>query len=128
MTLAAGIDVGTGAVKVAVFSVDDGEERQLALISDRIRRRDASAVDIDVDVDGVGDVDDVDDVDDAPGGAHTVYSAEKASVGRAPHAAGNEGAAHDARPAGHAKDRANMQSSASAAAPGCTAPKPPPSG
>lgn len=44
MTLAAGIDVGTGAVKVAVFSVDDGEESQLALISDRIRRRDPSAV------------------------------------------------------------------------------------
>lgn len=43
MTLSAGIDVGTGAVKVAVFNVGD-EENCLALRSDRIRRRDTNAV------------------------------------------------------------------------------------
>ncbi len=45
MTLSAGIDVGTGAIKVAVFSVGSaGQEEPLALVADRIRRRDPQTV------------------------------------------------------------------------------------
>ncbi len=44
MTLAAGIDVGTGAVKVAVFDVTDGVETRRALHTERIRRRDPNVV------------------------------------------------------------------------------------
>ncbi len=45
MTLSAGIDVGTGAVKVAIFRTDGkGQEDCLALKSARIRRRDVKAV------------------------------------------------------------------------------------
>ena len=45
MTLSAGIDVGTGAVKVAIFRTDGaGQEDCLALKSARIRRRDVNAV------------------------------------------------------------------------------------
>ena len=40
MTLAAGIDLGTGAVKTVLFDVSDGEARWLARRTDRIRRRD----------------------------------------------------------------------------------------
>ncbi|MGI9481354.1 MAG: benzoyl-CoA reductase subunit D [Hyphomicrobiales bacterium] len=40
MTLSAGIDVGTGAVKAALFRVSDGEEKWLARSSLRIRQRD----------------------------------------------------------------------------------------
>jgi benzoyl-CoA reductase subunit D len=40
MTLAAGIDLGTGAVKTALFDVSDGETKWLARHSSRIRRRD----------------------------------------------------------------------------------------
>jgi benzoyl-CoA reductase subunit D len=40
MTIAAGIDVGTGAVKVCLFEVNDGENRWLAKILLRIRQRD----------------------------------------------------------------------------------------
>ncbi|MCP5092290.1 MAG: benzoyl-CoA reductase subunit D, partial [Gammaproteobacteria bacterium] len=40
MTLAAGIDVGTGAVKAALFDVSNGEAKWLARHSSRIRRRD----------------------------------------------------------------------------------------
>jgi benzoyl-CoA reductase subunit D len=40
MTLAAGIDLGTGAVKIALFDVSDGETRWLARNVRRIRRRD----------------------------------------------------------------------------------------
>jgi len=40
MTLAAGIDLGTGAVKTVLFDVSDGETKWLARRTDRIRRRD----------------------------------------------------------------------------------------
>lgn len=40
MTLAAGIDLGTGAVKTVLFDVSDGEVKWLAKNTDRIRRRD----------------------------------------------------------------------------------------
>jgi len=40
MTLAAGIDLGTGAVKTVLFDVSDGEPRWLARHCSRIRRRD----------------------------------------------------------------------------------------
>jgi benzoyl-CoA reductase subunit D len=40
MTLAAGIDLGTGAVKTVLFDVSDGESKWLARHSTRIRRRD----------------------------------------------------------------------------------------
>ncbi len=40
MTLAAGIDVGTGAVKATIFNVEDGREDWLARSTLRIRQRD----------------------------------------------------------------------------------------
>ena len=40
MTLAAGIDVGTGAVKAVIFRVEDGKEEWLAQSTLRIRQRD----------------------------------------------------------------------------------------
>lgn len=40
MTIAAGIDVGTGAVKAAIFSVEDGKETWLSRAILRIRQRD----------------------------------------------------------------------------------------
>ncbi len=40
MTLAAGIDLGTGAVKTVLFDVSDGEAKWLARSTNRIRRRD----------------------------------------------------------------------------------------
>ena len=40
MTLAAGIDLGTGAVKTVLFEVANGETKWLARNTDRIRRRD----------------------------------------------------------------------------------------
>jgi len=40
MTLAAGIDLGTGAVKTALFDVSDGQPKWLARHTSRIRRRD----------------------------------------------------------------------------------------
>ncbi len=40
MTLAAGIDLGTGAVKAVLFDVSDGESSWLARHNSRIRRRD----------------------------------------------------------------------------------------
>ena len=40
MTIAAGIDIGTGAVKAAVFKVENGEESWLARSLLRIRQRD----------------------------------------------------------------------------------------
>ena len=40
MTITAGIDVGTGSVKVALFEVGKGEPRWLARASERIRQRD----------------------------------------------------------------------------------------
>jgi len=40
MTLAAGIDLGTGAIKTVLFDVSDGETTWLAKNTDRIRRRD----------------------------------------------------------------------------------------
>jgi len=40
MTLAAGIDLGTGAIKTVLFDVTDGETKWLAKNTDRIRRRD----------------------------------------------------------------------------------------
>lgn len=40
MTLAAGIDLGTGAVKTVIFDVRDGKIQWLAKNTDRIRRRD----------------------------------------------------------------------------------------
>lgn len=40
MTLTAGIDLGTGAVKTVLFDVSDGETRWLARHTSRIRRRD----------------------------------------------------------------------------------------
>ncbi|MCC2112646.1 MAG: benzoyl-CoA reductase subunit D, partial [Hyphomicrobiales bacterium] len=40
MTIAAGIDVGTGAVKAAIFEVKDGESKWLARDIMRIRQRD----------------------------------------------------------------------------------------
>ncbi len=40
MTLSAGIDVGTGAVKAAIFKVEDGREEWLARSTLRIRQRD----------------------------------------------------------------------------------------
>jgi len=40
MTLAAGIDLGTGAVKTALFDVSDGQQKWLARHNSRIRRRD----------------------------------------------------------------------------------------
>lgn len=44
MTLTAGIDVGTSAVKVAVFRVAGDENEQLVLDAERIRRRDIKDV------------------------------------------------------------------------------------
>ena len=45
MTIAAGIDVGTGAVKVSIFeTTPDGTETQHALVAERIRRRDPAVV------------------------------------------------------------------------------------
>jgi len=40
MTLAAGIDLGTGAVKTVLFDISDGETKWLAKRNSRIRRRD----------------------------------------------------------------------------------------
>ncbi len=40
MTLAAGIDVGTGAVKAVIFNVEDGTENWLSRATLRIRQRD----------------------------------------------------------------------------------------
>jgi len=40
MTIAAGVDIGTGAVKVAVFAVENGSERWLSRALLRIRQRD----------------------------------------------------------------------------------------
>jgi len=40
MTLASGIDVGTGAVKAVIFRVEDGQEDWLARSTLRIRQRD----------------------------------------------------------------------------------------
>ena len=40
MTIAAGIDVGTGAVKAALFAVENGESRWLSRTTLRIRQRD----------------------------------------------------------------------------------------
>jgi len=40
MTVAAGIDLGTGAIKTVLFDVRDGEIKWLAKNTDRIRRRD----------------------------------------------------------------------------------------
>ncbi|MGI9426453.1 MAG: benzoyl-CoA reductase subunit D, partial [Hyphomicrobiaceae bacterium] len=40
MTLSAGIDVGTGAVKAAIFSVEDGKEQWLSRSVLRVRQRD----------------------------------------------------------------------------------------
>jgi benzoyl-CoA reductase subunit D len=40
MTIAAGIDVGTGAVKAALFKVENGEEKWLSRAVVRIRQRD----------------------------------------------------------------------------------------
>ena len=40
MTIAAGIDVGTGAVKAAIFSVENGKETWLSRAILRIRQRD----------------------------------------------------------------------------------------
>jgi len=40
MTLAAGIDLGTGAIKTVLFDVSDGEIKWLGKNTDRIRRRD----------------------------------------------------------------------------------------
>ncbi|HEX9842146.1 MAG TPA: BadF/BadG/BcrA/BcrD ATPase family protein, partial [bacterium] len=44
MTIAAGIDVGTSAVKVALFQVEHGTETKLAGRVDRILRRNPLAV------------------------------------------------------------------------------------
>ena len=40
MTIAAGIDVGTGAVKAAIFKIENGQESWLARSLIRIRQRD----------------------------------------------------------------------------------------
>jgi benzoyl-CoA reductase subunit D len=40
MTIAAGVDVGTGAVKVAIFDVTDGKDKWLAKDTLRVRQRD----------------------------------------------------------------------------------------
>ncbi len=40
MTITAGIDVGTGAVKAALFEVDDGTSRWLARSNEKVRQRD----------------------------------------------------------------------------------------
>ncbi len=40
MTIAAGVDVGTGAVKVAIFDVTDGKNKWLAKETLRVRQRD----------------------------------------------------------------------------------------
>ena len=40
MTRAAGIDLGTGAIKIAIFDVVDGEPTWLGKHASRIRRRD----------------------------------------------------------------------------------------
>ncbi|MBZ0140170.1 MAG: benzoyl-CoA reductase subunit D, partial [Pseudorhodoplanes sp.] len=40
MTIAAGIDVGTGAVKAAIFKIESGKETGLARALLRIRQRD----------------------------------------------------------------------------------------
>jgi len=40
MTISAGIDIGTGAVKVVLFKVEDGKETWLGKRTDRIRQRD----------------------------------------------------------------------------------------
>ncbi|OEU59621.1 MAG: benzoyl-CoA reductase subunit D [Desulfuromonadales bacterium C00003094] len=44
MTLAAGIDVGTGAVKAVIFRVEDGREEWLSSCTLRIRQRDPMAL------------------------------------------------------------------------------------
>lgn len=44
MTITAGIDVGSGAVKVAVMNVDEGNETVLGRYLERIRRRDVMEV------------------------------------------------------------------------------------
>ncbi len=44
MPITAGIDVGTGAVKVAVFNVEQGRETCLAKRVDRVRQRDPLAL------------------------------------------------------------------------------------
>ncbi len=44
MPVTAGIDVGSGAIKCAIFEVGDHHERPLALTVERIRRRDIKAV------------------------------------------------------------------------------------
>lgn len=40
MTITAGIDVGTGAVKAALFEVDDGTSKWLARCNEKVRQRD----------------------------------------------------------------------------------------
>lgn len=40
MTISAGIDIGTGAVKTVIFKVEDGKNEWLARRNDRIRQRD----------------------------------------------------------------------------------------
>ena len=40
MTLTAGIDVGTGAVKAVIFRVENGKEQWLSRATLRIRQRD----------------------------------------------------------------------------------------
>lgn len=40
MTIAAGIDIGTGAIKAALFQVENGEEKWLSRYQTRIRQRD----------------------------------------------------------------------------------------
>jgi benzoyl-CoA reductase subunit D len=44
MTLAVGVDIGTSAIKTAIFRVEDGREMPLALRVDRILRRNPRAV------------------------------------------------------------------------------------
>lgn len=44
MTITAGLDVGSGAIKAAVMEVHDGDAELLAKASGRIRRRDISSV------------------------------------------------------------------------------------
>jgi len=44
MTITAGIDVGSGAVKAVLMSIEDGEERVLSKVVARIRRRHTPAV------------------------------------------------------------------------------------
>lgn len=44
MPITAGIDVGTGAIKVAVFNVENGQETCLAKRTERVRQRDPLAI------------------------------------------------------------------------------------